>query len=94
MRKLAWDSSFKRAFKRNTHNNPDLKSKIFDVLERLEIHPFDPVLKTHKLHGRLDGLWSCWVEYDCRIVFTFSSLPDSNEELIVLIDIGTHNEVY
>jgi len=32
------------------------------------------------------------VEYDCRIVFAFD--PDTGEEMIVLIDLGTHDEVY
>jgi len=29
------------------------------------------ILKTHKLKGNWDGLWTSWVEYDCRIVFLF-----------------------
>ena len=34
------------------------------------------------------------VEYDCRIVFTFEKGPDSEIDLIVLVDIGKHDEVY
>jgi mRNA-degrading endonuclease YafQ of YafQ-DinJ toxin-antitoxin module len=37
MRKLAWDTSFRRAFKRNTRNNPTLQDRIFQVLDRLAI---------------------------------------------------------
>jgi addiction module RelE/StbE family toxin len=94
MRKLAWHHSFRRAFRRHTHNNPALQRKILDALRRIAEDPFEPQLKTHKLRGRLEGLWACWVEYDCRIVFTFEPEPDTNEELIVLIDLGRHNEVY
>jgi len=67
MRKLAWDTSFQRAFKRCTRNNPQLQQRILDVLAALVQDPFSPPLKTHKLRGQLKGLWACWVEYDCRI---------------------------
>ena len=51
-------------------------------------------LKTHKLHGKLSGLWACEVEYDCRIVFTFENEPETGKAFIVLADIGKHDEVY
>ncbi len=58
------------------------------MLSRLAEEPFDPVLRTHKLRGQLEGLWACWVEYDCRIVFAFEPDPDSEQEMIVLVDLG------
>jgi addiction module RelE/StbE family toxin len=94
MRALGWDVSFRRAFKRRTRNNPRLQERLFEVLELLAQDAFDPRLKTHKLRGQLEGLWACWVEYDCRIVFAFEPDPESGEDMIVLIDIGTHDEVY
>ena len=94
MRKLAWETSFRRAFKRHTRNNPALQNRIFQVLDRLAEDPFYPTLKTHKLSGQLEGLWACWVEYDCRIVFAFEPDPDEGEDVIVWIDLGTHDEVY
>ncbi|MDZ7964570.1 MAG: type II toxin-antitoxin system mRNA interferase toxin, RelE/StbE family [Nostoc sp. DedSLP03] len=94
MRVIVWDSSFKRAFKRLIRKNPRLEEAIFEVLELLITDPFAPTLKSHKLKGDLDGLWACWVEYDCRIIYTFNRNPDRDEDTIVLIDIGTHDEVY
>lgn len=94
MYKLAWSQSFKRAFKKIAKTHPHLPAKIFSVLEKLCQDPFDPKLKSHKLRGRLSGLWACHVEYDCRIVFAFDEMPDQEIELIVLIDIGKHDEVY
>jgi len=94
MRKLAWHSSFRQSFKRITRRDEKLKEQIFQVLNKLMIDPFQPALKTHKLSGQLHGLWACWVDYDCRIVFTFEVDSKTNEELIVLIDLGTHDEVY
>ncbi|RJP31388.1 MAG: type II toxin-antitoxin system mRNA interferase toxin, RelE/StbE family [Candidatus Omnitrophota bacterium] len=94
MRKLVWGNSFRRELKRLIHDHPHLSNKVFSVLEKLLVNPYNPSLKTHKLSGKLEGLWSCWVEYDCRIVFTFSNNPTTNEDLIVLIDIGKHEDVY
>jgi addiction module RelE/StbE family toxin len=74
--------------------SPPLTDKVFQVLQRLVENPSDPALKTHKLSGRLKGLRACWVEYDCRIVFTFKPNPTGGDDLILLIDIGTHDEIY
>ena len=91
---LSWSNGFRRGFKKATKNDPILQGKIFSVLDKLSEEPFDPELKTHKLHGKLAGLWACQVEYDCRIVFTFAKEPDNKKNLIVLVDIGKHDEVY
>jgi addiction module RelE/StbE family toxin len=91
---LVWDKSFKRAFKRTVKKNPQLQEKILAVLESLADNPFTPSLKSHKLTGQLEGLWSCSVAYDCRIIYAFQQDKVSKETLIVLIDLGTHDEVY
>ena len=44
--------------------------------------------------GVLEGLWACSVAYDCRIIFAFKVEPETGEDLIVLVDIGSHDEVY
>jgi mRNA interferase YafQ len=94
MHKLTWSTSFRQGFKKAIRNQPELLEKIFLGLEKLSREPFDPSLKTHKLHGKLRGLWACQIDYDCRIVFTFEKEPGNENDLIVLIDIGKHDEVY
>jgi addiction module RelE/StbE family toxin len=94
MRTLAWDTSFRRAFKRRTRKDPALQDRILAVLAQMADDPFHPALRSHKLSGQLKGLWACWVEYDCRIVFAFEPDPNTGEEIIVLIDLGSHDEVY
>lgn len=91
---LTTDSKFKRAFKRLVKKNPQLQDKILATLEMLSNDPFTPSLKSHKLMGTLEGLWACSVAYDCRIVFTFKQDPETGQDLIVLVDIGSHDEVY
>jgi mRNA interferase YafQ len=51
-------------------------------------------LKTHHLSGQLAGLHACSVAYDCRIVFAKQKHPKSGAEVLVLVNIGTHDEVY
>ena len=94
MIKLAWGTSFRRAFKRYTRRNLARQRRVFETLGQLADDPFHPTPKTHRLSGELKGLWACSVEYDCRIVFAFEPDPDTGDELIVLIDLGTHDEVY
>jgi len=55
---------------------------------------FTNELSTHKLSGKLDGLQSCSCGYDCRVVFSIEQDIDSDSEVIVLLDVGTHDEVY
>ena len=63
-------------------------------MELLLENSYNPTLKAHKVKGKLDGLWACWVEYNCRIIDTFQSKDNSQEKYILLIDLGTHDEVY
>ncbi len=93
MRHLIWEASFRRAFKRRTRRNPYLRERILEALAILAEDPLEPSLKTHKLHGQMEGLLACWVEYDCRIVFDFELNPP-NADAILLVDIGSHDEVY
>lgn len=90
MTKLVWDVSFKRSYKKRVGKNNQLKKKFWSALELFTNNPFDPRLKTHKLTGKLDGLWALSVDYDCRIVFKFLK----NTDEVLLIDIGSHDEVY
>ena len=92
--KLVWSSAFKRSYKKIVKKNPRLKDNIANVLRQLEFDPFHPSLKTHKLSGNLADFWFCSVAYDCRIIFEISENNQVVEIFILLIDIGSHDEVY
>ena len=94
MIKVVWNNSFKKAFRKLIKKNPNLQNKIIEVLNILAEDPFTPSLKSHKLTGNLTNLWSCSVNYDCRIIFRFSQNENSDNLLIILVDIGSHDEVY
>jgi mRNA interferase YafQ len=91
---VVWSSGFTRSFKKITKRNPQLREQITEVLMLLAEDPFTPSLKYHKLTGNLEGLWSCSVAYDCRIVFEFSEEDDVLEIFILLVNVGTHDKVY
>ncbi len=94
MRTLIWDNSFLRAFRRTTKKHPQLRHEIERTLRLLAEDPFAAHLATHKLKGKLAGSWACSVGYDLRVVFAFVDSGSGKEEEILLIEIGTHDEVY
>lgn len=80
---VSFSSSFKRAFKKRIKGNVDLEARFWQKLKQFTVDPFDPSLKTHKLSGKLKEFWSFSVDY----YFT-------EGEKAVLVDIGSHDEVY
>ncbi|MHB9011047.1 MAG: type II toxin-antitoxin system RelE/ParE family toxin [Ignavibacteriaceae bacterium] len=91
---LNWSSSFKKSYKKTIKNNPTLENKILQTMKLLQQDPFLPKLKTHKLKGILEDNWACYVDYDLRIVFDFVKSKATNETEILLMNIGSHDEVY
>lgn len=89
MIKIVWDEGFKKIYKKKVKNNDKLKKKFWNAIELFSINPFSPRLRTHKLTGKLEGLWSFGIAFDCRVIFKFL-----NEDKVLLIDIGSHDEVY
>lgn len=71
MKNLVWSSGFVRKFKRLTKKNQQIRVQIEKVLQLLTEDAFDSSLRTHKLKGDLDGVWSCSIDYDNRIFLSF-----------------------
>ena len=94
MKTLVWSAGFERACKRVVRRRPELRARVQSTLERLAENPFHPMLRSHKLKGELAGAWACTVDYDNRILFEFVYNPKSGEEEILLLTMGTHDEVY
>ena len=94
MIKLKSTSSFERAYRKFVRRRPQLQRKIDEALRILEEDLYASSLNTHKLFGKLSGLMACSCGYDCRIVFRIEEDEKTNDTIVVLIDIGTHDEVY
>lgn len=86
--------TFIRAFKRVIKKYPHLRNDIEETLELLVENPYAPILATHKLKGKLSGLWACSAGYDMRIIFDFVKSENQTEEDILLLGIGTDDDVY
>ncbi|MBW4559265.1 MAG: type II toxin-antitoxin system mRNA interferase toxin, RelE/StbE family [Trichormus sp. ATA11-4-KO1] len=94
MKNLVWSPTFVRAFKHLVKKNPELRSSIEQVLQQIAEDPLQPILRSHKLKGDLSGVWSCSINYSHRILFKFVKNPDSEEEEIFLLTLGSHDDVY
>lgn len=92
--KLAWTPKSIRAFKRLIRKNPQLRSVVEKTLRQLEEDCFYPSLRTHKLSGDLANIWSCSIDYQYRILFEFIQDSETQENAILLLNIGSHDEVY
>jgi mRNA-degrading endonuclease YafQ of YafQ-DinJ toxin-antitoxin module len=73
---------------------PDLRERIERALQQLAADPFQPTLHSHKLKGQLAGAWACTVDYENRILFELVRNPETGEEEILLLTLGSHDEVY
>lgn len=87
-RSLVYAKSFQKAYIKFIRKSPYLKSAIAETLSNLQEDSFSSKLKTHKLSGNLMGVYACSCGYDCRIIFSIET------DVILLIDIGTHDDVY
>ncbi len=87
--KVAFSSSFKRAYKKRLRSDVERQFKFIECLMLFLQDPYHSKLRTHKLTGSLSELWSFSIEYDLRVVFYFVS---DNE--VIFEDIGSHDEVY
>lgn len=83
------DSYAKRAvkfFKRH----PNLFSRYEKTIKLMEIDPFHPSLRLHKLKGLLAEYHSVSISMQYRIIIEFV-IEDGK---IILINIGSHDRVY
>jgi mRNA interferase YafQ len=94
MRDLVLTPKFKRAYRKAARRDHPLLDRLEELLHRMQADVFHPSLGTHKLSGPLEGLWACSCGHDCRIVFAIEVEPETRREVILLLDIGTHEEVY
>ena len=67
-----------------------LQNKVDAAMEIFKIDPNDRILKNHALKGDLWGRRAIKVTGDVRIIFQ----QFNDYVLVILLDVGTHNQVY
>jgi len=85
MTKILYSSQFEKSFKKIPENIAQLFN---DKQSFFILNSFNPILKTHKLKGRLKEYYSFSVNLEYRVIFKMIS-----NEKILFLDIGTH-EIY
>lgn len=83
------ESYLKRAVK-FLKRHPDLLPQYEKSLKLLELNPSHPSLRLHRLSGSLRDLHSVSINISYRITLEFL-LEDGK---IVLVNVGSHDEVY
>jgi len=81
---------FERRARKFLRKHPDLRSTLRDTLDDLSRDPFQPKLKLHPLSGDLAGVQAVSLTYSYRLAL----MVRVTEGEIVLLNIGTHDEVY
>ncbi len=66
-----------------------LANRIEKQIALFEENPKHPSLRTHKLSGTMDNMWSISITMSIRMVYV---LLDRNS--VIFVKIGTHDEVY
>lgn len=90
MAKLIFTESYEKRAAKFLIKHPELLSQYEKVLKLLEINPGHPSLRLHNLKGKLSELQSVSVNISYRIILYFIV----KEDIIIPVDIGTHNQVY
>jgi mRNA-degrading endonuclease YafQ of YafQ-DinJ toxin-antitoxin module len=87
---VSFSDSFKKAYRKRVKAT-NAEALFWQKLDLFISDPFESKLKTHRLSGKLKDLWSFSLDYNVRVVFYFTK---DKPKKAVLIDIGTHDEVY
>lgn len=84
---IQYHRQFKKRFAKL---QPQIKQKVITAIQQFAKNPFDPKLHNHALTGRLAGQRAISVMGDMRIIFE----EHDNYVLVVMLNVGTHNQVY
>ena len=88
--RLIYPESYIRRARKFLQKHPEIVKQYRKTLDLLELNPFHPSLRLHRLGGRLSGLSSVSINISYRIVIQFIIEGDE----IVLVNIGKHEQVY
>ena len=81
---------FLRQARKFFKKHPDLRPRFAATITALQQDPFQPSLGLHPLTGKLAGCHAVRLTYSYRITLTLLI----TEKEIILLDIGSHDEVY
>jgi len=88
--RIIYTKSYLKRATKFAKRHPDLLGQYEKSLKLLELNPFHPSLRLHRLSGSLSDLHSVSINISYRITLEF--LIDDGK--IVLVNVGSHDDVY
>ena len=88
--RVIYTKSYLRRATKFAKRHPDLLAQYEKALKLLELNPFHPSLRLHRLSGSLSDLHSIAINISYRITLEFL-IEDGK---IILVNVGSHDEVY
>lgn len=88
--KLVFTESYTRRAVKFIRKHPEVLPQYEKTLYLLELNPFHPALRLHKLKGRLSHLHSASITLSYRITLEFLI----EGRTIIPVHVGSHDEVY
>ncbi len=88
--KVIVTDAYKKRVKKFLKKHPDMFNRYAKAMAILEVDPFHPSLRLHKLKGNLNEYHSVSINMEYRAVIDFLVV----DEEIIPIDIGSHDDVY
>ena len=88
--KIFYTKNYNRRSARFIKKHPELIGQYEKTLRLLELDPFHPSLRLHKLKGRLSELHAVSINIGYRISIEFLL----TEKTIIPVNVGSHEDVY
>ncbi len=90
MYRVVFTESYTRRAIRFLRKHPEIQRQYEKTLQLLEINPFHPSLRLHKLSGHLQDVHSVSINRSYRITLEFLV----SDTTIVPVNVGSHDTVY
>ncbi len=90
MAKLIISKQYSKTAGKFLKKNPHIIKQYYKTISLLELNPYHPSLRLHKLQGTLSDYYSVSINMQYKILLYFIIIEDK----VMPISIGTHDEVY
>lgn len=84
---INYTKKFQKAFLKLDKRSQE---KVLNSIQIFQVNPLNQMLRNHSLKGKLLGQRAISVTGDIRIIFE----EHKNYTLVLMLDVGTHNQVY
>lgn len=87
---ILFTQSYLKRLKKFLKKHPDMFDRYEKTMQILQRDPYHPSLRLHKLKGKLCEVFSISINIEYRILIDF--IIQDNK--IIPLDIGTHDDIY